>query len=100
MTHNCTHSIYNLSVFDTSVDGFFTDAAKQLKSQKMFLVVSLLLKRSSSHLPGAKQDRFGVMTFLRLIGRLAQDGVSDPVPEWVTFHSTFTQRERERESFM
>lgn len=39
------------------------------------------------HLAGAEQDGFGFMTVLRLLGRLAQDGVSNAVPEWVSFHS-------------
>lgn len=31
------------------------------------------------------------MTLLRLIGRLAQNGVSDAIPEWVTFHSAYRE---------
>lgn len=38
------------------------------------------------HLSCAEQDGFGLVTFLRLIGRLAHQSVSDPVPERVAFH--------------
>lgn len=39
------------------------------------------------------------MTLLCLIGRLAQNGVSDAVPEWVTFHGAYreTRMHRDRE---
>lgn len=36
------------------------------------------------------------MTLLRLIGRLAQYGVSDAVPEWVTFHSAYREMRTHR----
>lgn len=53
-----------------------------------------LWSRPPPHLPRAEQDRFGMMTLLRLIGRLAQESVSDPVPERVALHSAYRERER------
>lgn len=51
------------------------------------------------NLAGAEQDRFGLMTLLRLIGRLAHEGVSDTVPERVTFHCACGRQDRVRSSW-
>lgn len=51
---------------------------------------------SDPNLACAEQDWFGMMTLLRLIRRLTQEGVSDTVPERVTFHCTCGRRESQK----
>lgn len=59
----------------------------------MFITDCILYVWASPHLPCAEQDWFGMMTFLRLIGRWAKQSVSDPIPEGVSFHSAYMHRD-------